>query len=112
MSASPRDETGIQIFKPGQVGAACALTRNMRVIYYNLLAQMPDHVPYADVAVQSATVRGVRTTNELSRSYSAAEWIPLAPSGTPSLMPMWQAVMDFAAVLVNDQIGGTARLPP
>ncbi len=88
-------ETGIEIFKPGQVGAAWS-DPEMRVIYYNLLAHMRT-MPHADVAVQSATVRGVRTTNELSRSYSAADGFPWPLTGTPSPTPMWQAVMDFAA---------------
>jgi hypothetical protein len=87
-------ETGIEIFQPGAVGAAWS-DPQMRTIYYQILAHMKS-MPHADVAVQSATVRGIYPTNELSRSYAAADGFPWPIVGTPAPTPMWQAVMDLA----------------
>jgi hypothetical protein len=88
-------ETGIEIFKPGLVRAAWS-DPQMKTIYYNLLAHMRT-LPHADVAVQSATVRGVRPTNELSPSYAASDGFPWPLSGTAAPSPSWQAVIDLAA---------------
>lgn len=90
-------ETGLQVVTQnlGAVGAAWGDPR-MKTVYYNLLKQMMSK-PHADVAVQSATVRGVYPGNELSRSYAASDGFPWPASGVSTPNQVWQAVLDVSA---------------
>jgi hypothetical protein len=87
-------ETGIEIFKPGAVGAAWS-DPQMRTLYHDLLTRMRAR-RNSDVPVQSATVRGVYPTNELSKSWAAADGFPWPLTGTPAPTPMWQAMIDVS----------------
>jgi hypothetical protein len=87
-------ETGMEVFNLGSVSGAWS-NPGMTTIYYWLLRHMMDQ-PHADVAIESATVRGVYPGNELSMSYAASAGFPWPLSGASSPSPEWQAVINLA----------------